>query len=153
MNVFLVHHAEAVGPVLDPQRPLSRAGLAHADGLAAVARDAGVTPSEVWHSGKLRARQTAEAYWRACNPFAAFRMVRGLRPEDPAAWMRDELRVVPQDVMLVGHMPHLPDLLYQLTGNDMFPVHGIVWLERRGDGTFVEKWRADELTLRAASAP
>lgn len=153
MNVFLVHHAEAVSPAVDAQRPLSRAGLTHADTLAAVARDAGVKPAEVWHSGKLRARQTAEAYWRTCNPFAAFKMVRGLRPEDPASWMRDELQAEPHDVMLVGHMPHLPDLLCHLTGNAQFPLHGIVWLERRADGTFVEKWRADESTLRAASAP
>lgn len=144
MNVFLVHHAEAVSPAVDPQRPLSRTGLAHADALAAIARDAGVKPAEVWHSGKLRARQTAEAYWRLCNPFASFKMVRGLRPDDPPAWIRDELNAEPHDVMLVGHMPHLPELLYQLTGDDRFPLNGIVWLERREDGRFVEKWRAEQ---------
>jgi phosphohistidine phosphatase len=143
MTVVLVHHAEAVGPAIDPQRPLSRVGLAQAASLAAKARDAGIKPVAIWHSGKLRSRQTADAFWRACNPFAAFTMVRGLRPDDSPAWMRDMLLSELQDVLLVGHMPHLPDLLNQLAPGEPFPLHGLVWLERGGDGVFVEKWRAE----------
>jgi phosphohistidine phosphatase len=141
MNLFLVHHAEAVSPAVDPQRPLSRNGLAQADWLATQARDAGAKPAGIWHSGKLRSRQTAEAFWRTCNPFAAFKLVRGLRPDDPAAWMRDLLVGEHQDLMLVGHMPNLPELLRYLSGGDDFPLHGLVWLEQTPDGTFVEKWR------------
>jgi phosphohistidine phosphatase len=142
MNIVLVHHADAVGPGVDPQRPLSRLGLAQAEWLAKQAHERGVKPAAIWHSGKLRARQTAEAFWRTCNPFASFRLVRGLRPEDPPVWMRDLLAVEEQDVLLVGHMPHLPELLRELTGSDAFPAHGLVWLERREDGTFEEKWQA-----------
>jgi len=141
MQLFLVHHAEAVGPAVDPQRPLSSAGHAHADALAASARDAGVRPDAIWHSGKLRARQTAEAFWRACNPFASLKMVRGLRPEDSAVWIRDLLIVEEQDVLLVGHMPNLPALLELLTGESTFPLHGLVWLEREDGATFSERRR------------
>jgi len=139
MQLFLVHHAESVGP--DPQRPLSTVGHAHAEALAASARDAGVKPDVIWHSGKLRARQTAEAFWRTCNPFASLTMVRGLRPEDSAAWMRDLLLVEDQDVLLAGHMPNLPSLLELLTGDSMFPLHGLVWLERDDGGSFTERRR------------
>jgi phosphohistidine phosphatase len=141
MQIFLVHHADAVSPVVDPQRPLSSAGLAHVDALAASARDAGVRPAVIWHSGKLRSRQTAEAFWRTCNPFASLKMVRGLRPEDPAVWMRDLLLVEEADVLLVGHMPNLPSLLELLTGDSTFPLHGLVWLEREEGGAFVERRR------------
>jgi len=141
MQLFLVHHAEAVGPDVDPQRPLSSAGHVHAEALAVSARDAGVRPDVIWHSGKLRARQTAEAFWRACNPFASLKMVRGLRPEDSAVWIRDLLLVEEQDVLLVGHMPSLPSLLELLTGESTFPAHGLVWLAREEGATFTERRR------------
>ena len=52
-------------------------------------------------------------------------MVRGLRPEDPHEWMRDELAVETRDILLVGHMPHLPGLAYALIGGQgEFPLQG-----------------------------
>jgi phosphohistidine phosphatase len=143
MTVCLVHHADAVSPTIDTRRPLSRLGVAQAEWLAARARDHGIKPDVIWHSGKLRARETAEIFLRACNPFAAFTMERGLRPDDAAPWMRDVLRGESRHVLLVGHMPHLPELLRELTGTATFPSHGLVWLERQAAGGFVEIWRAE----------
>ena len=80
--VFLVHHADAVSPDVDAQRPLSERGRMQAERLAAESARRGVKPEVVWHSGKLRARQTAEALWRACNPLAEFSATRGLQPND-----------------------------------------------------------------------
>ena len=59
----------------NPMRPLSSRGQQQVQELRseAAARDA--KPHIIWHSGKLRARQTAEAYWRACNPLAQFAAV------------------------------------------------------------------------------
>lgn len=144
MQLFLVHHAEAVSPAFDPERPLSSAGRLHAEKLADAARDAGVKPAVIWHSGKRRSRETAEAFWRACNPLASVKMVRGLRPEDSPEWMRAVLRGEDQDVMLVGHMPNLPALLHLLTGASGFPLHGLVWLERDAGGAFVERRRWED---------
>jgi phosphohistidine phosphatase len=142
VTVFLVHHADAVGAGDDPQRPLSAVGLSQAARLAERARAAGVKPAAIWHSGKLRARQTAEAFLRVCNPFAEFKMIRGLRPDDPPAWVRDLFAVETRDVMAVGHMPQLHDLLWALRPDAApFPPHGIVALEREDDGQYVERWR------------
>lgn len=142
MNVYLVHHAEAVGPHVDASRPLSARGRAQAEWLAKEAKKAGVNPSAIWHSGKLRARQTAEAFLVACNPFASFRMVRGLGPDDPVAWVADALELEDMDVMVVGHMPHLPTLTSRLVlSAELFPLHGLVWLERTLERSYVEKLR------------
>lgn len=142
MMVILVHHADALGPHLDPMRPLSIVGSEQAASLAARAAAEAIKPAAIWHSGKLRSRQTAEHYWRACNPFAEFKMVRGLRPEDPIEWMRDELEGEDRDVMLVGHMPHLPALARALCpGIEEFPLHGFVVLERVGPRAYVERSR------------
>ena len=66
-------------------QPLSLTGRAWADRAALDAAGRGAHPAAIWHSGKLRARQTAEAFWRACNPLATFSAERGLQPGDPAA--------------------------------------------------------------------
>lgn len=139
MTLYLAHHADAVGPEVEPQRPLSAAGRMHADRIARDAKQRGVNPAVIWHSGKLRARQTAEAYRRACNPLAEFSAIRGLQPADPPEWIRDRLIGESRDVMLVGHMPSLPGILRLLTGNPSaeFPQHGLVAL-RKVPERFVE---------------
>jgi phosphohistidine phosphatase len=146
LRVFLVHHGEAVGPDVDARRPLSEGGRRAVETLAAEAAARGAKPAVVWHSGKLRARQTAEAFWRACNALASFSATRDLQPDDPPQWMRDRLRAEHRDVLIAGHYPHLPRLLAALVGVDessvAFPPHGVVALETRDDGlTWTEVWR------------
>jgi phosphohistidine phosphatase len=146
MFLYLVHHGEAVGPEVDPRRPLSAAGRAAVDSVAAQAAAYGARPQVVWHSGKLRARQTAEAFWRACNVLAEFSATRDLQPDDPPQWIRDRLREETRDTLIAGHFPHLPRLLTLLvTGGEAgsdFPAHGIVALVTDDGGqTWREAWR------------
>jgi phosphohistidine phosphatase len=143
MQICLVHHADAVGPAIDPQRPLSARGLAQAEWVADQIAATGIVPAAVWHSGKLRARQTAQAVWRTVNPLAEFRMIRGLLPDDPPAIVRDALYGETRDLLLVGHMPNLPALLALLLARPGdVPLHGFVALESVDDGvTWVERRR------------
>jgi phosphohistidine phosphatase len=141
----LVHHGEAVGPDVDPRRPLSPRGLAAVERLAADAARRGVKPVVVWHSGKLRAKQTAEAFWRACNALAAFSASRDLQPDDPPVWIRDRLRGETREILIAGHFPHLPRLLALLLNrDDGFPPHGVVALMTDDAGeTWREMWRSE----------
>ena len=152
MRLYLVHHADAVGPEVDPSRPLSARGGASVEALARRAAERGVKPDVIWHSGKLRARQTAECFWRLCHPLAQFSAARGLQPDDPPRWIADTLGGERRDIMLVGHMPHLALLLRLLaSGNPEeggldFPPHGIVELQSRHDAAqneqqWLEVWR------------
>jgi phosphohistidine phosphatase len=143
--IYLVHHADAIGPEIDPQRPLSSAGRLRAETLATAAAARGVKPAAIWHSGKLRARQTAEPFLRLCNPLAEFAAIRGLQPMDPPGWIRDAVTDESREVMLVGHMPSLPRALTLLvTGAESplldFPLHGLVALDRAGEA-WEERWR------------
>jgi phosphohistidine phosphatase len=144
--LFLVHHGDAVGPDVDPMRPLSVRGRVEVDMLAQKAAQRGAKPDVIWHSGKLRARQTAEAYLKHCNPLAAFSASRGLQPTDPINWILDSLEGETKHILLAGHFPHLPRVLGRLTtGNPDaepvdFPLNGIVALEE-ADGKWVERWR------------
>jgi len=146
VTLYLVHHGEAVGPDVDPRRPLSVAGRMAVDSLARKVALRGIRPEVVWHSGKLRARQTAEAFWRECNALAAFSATRDLQPDDPPSWIRDRLAGETRDVLIAGHFPHLPRLLGLLTGEPDgspgdFPPHGIVALAPRDELTWTELWR------------
>jgi phosphohistidine phosphatase len=149
MFLYLVHHGEAVGSEVDLRRPLSPAGRQSVERLAAEAAARGARPEVVWHSGKLRAKQTAEAFWRACNALAEFSASRDLQPDDPPSWIRDRLRNESRDVLIAGHFHHLPRLLALLTsGGDVtasrFPLHGVVALETSDSGdTWVERWRLE----------
>jgi phosphohistidine phosphatase len=160
MQLTLVHHGDAVGPDVDPRRPLSLIGRADVERLAALAAARGVKPTAVWHSGKLRAKQTAEAFWRSCNALAPLSAARDLQPGDPPAWIRDRLReealgatgeagvLSILSILIVGHFPHLPRLLTLLvTGGETetpsFPQHGLVHLQTGDQGnTWREVWRS-----------
>jgi phosphohistidine phosphatase len=144
VNLYLVHHGDAVGPAVDPRRPLSERGRTTVDRLASETAKRGVRPAVVWHSGKLRAKQTGEAFWRACNALADFSATRDLQPDEPAQWIRDRLRGEPRDILIAGHFPHLPRLLRLLTGSEDFPQHGVVALLSEDDGeTWKEMWRLE----------
>ena len=144
MRLYLVHHADAVDPHVDTRRPLSAHGRAQADRLAARAKAAGAVPAAILHSGKLRARQTGEAFYRLCNPLADFKMIRGLLPGDPPQYVRDLVTGESRDLLLVGHMPGIREILRDLVpGAAVLPLHGMVALEGDEEGRWTELWRLD----------
>jgi phosphohistidine phosphatase len=112
--------------------------------MAAEAAARGARPAVVWHSGKLRAKQTAEIFWRACNALAEMGATRDLQPDDPPEWIRDRLRGEARDVLIAGHFPHLPRLAALLIGSSaaQFPPHGMIAMSSADEGeAWTEVWR------------
>ena len=144
--LYLVHHGDAVGPDVNPMRPLSDRGRVEVDTLALEAAARGAKPVVIWHSGKMRSRQTAEAYWRRCNPLASLSAMHGLQPTDPTSWIVDTIAGEGGDLLIAGHFPHLPRLLGRLVTGDPdagpvdFPLNGVVALEE-ASGRWNEQWR------------
>ena len=148
--IVLVHHADAVDPAVDAQRPLSEIGRAQAASVARSLLAHNVKPACIWHSGKLRARQTAEAIRQLCNPLAEFSAIRGLLPDDPPDWIRDRLTGESRQVVVVGHFPHMPRVVQALKRDEGggafdFPLHGAIALEEV-DEAWVEQWRVSPTT-------
>jgi phosphohistidine phosphatase len=117
VQLYLVQHGQAMTEAEDPERPLTDQG---ADAVAQVARYAvgqlGVRPARVVHSGKTRARQTAEIWTGLIN--CDVEQGNGLAPnDDPTRWM-ERLGVETGDLMLVGHLPHLARLAGLLLTGD-----------------------------------
>jgi phosphohistidine phosphatase len=126
MDIYLVQHGQALPKEQDPQRPLSDEGRAATAGVAEHLAARAAQPidppiSEVRHSGKLRARQTAEILAGVLCPEATLTVVEGMNPEDDPRTIYDELssgRDRPGAVMLVGHLPHLGRLAGLLLAGD-----------------------------------
>lgn len=114
MKLYLVRHATPVSEDVDPERPLSHEGRAEAASVAEKLRGVGV--DRIFHSGKLRARQTAEAFAQVIGvtPEEAL----GLAPnDDPAVWA-GKLREMEGSVMLVGHLPFMARMAGLLVKGD-----------------------------------
>jgi phosphohistidine phosphatase len=137
VQLYLVQHGQAKAEDEDPERPLTDRG---ADAVAQVARYAvgrlAVRPARVVHSGKTRARQTAELWSGLLN--GEVEEGNGLAPnDDPTRWM-ERLEAETRDLMLVGHLPHLARLAGLLLTGDSeravigFRQGGLVGLERNG---------------------
>ena len=73
----------------------------------------------VYHSGKTRARQTAEIMNSKINPGKEPQKKGGLSPLDDVWATAEEIKQEQKDFMIVGHLPHLEKLISLLvTGSD-----------------------------------
>jgi phosphohistidine phosphatase len=142
VRLYLVQHGQAKTETEDPERPLTDQGV---EDVACVAHHAvvhfAVRPARVVHSGKSRARQTAEAWGRLLN--ADVEQGDALAPsDDPTIWV-ERLQTEANDLMLVGHLPYLARLAsLLLTGAAdrsvvSFRQGGLVGLERADTGWLV----------------
>src|SRR5262249_4860472 len=115
MTIYLMQHAQAVREEIDLQRPLSEEGLAAIGRVAARVAQLGLAIEQVYHSGKLRARQTAEALASALPRQPRVTVRHDLNPKDSPAplarWLREEgQKTGAGDLVVVGHLPVLEKL-------------------------------------------
>lgn len=118
MNVYLVQHAEAKPKEVDPRRPLSVGGQRDAESVAAAAARLGVEVGQIRHSGKLRARQTADVLGEALSPANGVVAVKGLGPLDDVEPVANDLALASGPVMLVGHLPFMARLIGEMVAGD-----------------------------------
>jgi len=146
MAIYLVQHAECLPKDQDPEKGLSDLGAVNANRIAGVAAGYKVPVTKILHSGKKRARQTADIFAGFLNPPEGVAVAEGIRPLDDVAAFGDQLDNQ-GNVMVVGHLPFMERLTaYLITGSAEKPVFkfqnaGIVCLDRHPDsGSWVVKW-------------
>lgn len=91
----------------NPARPLSRAGRAGVERIAQLARERDVKISVIYHSGILRAEETAAILAEHLSPPLGVEQRAGLLPEDDPVFAKADLEEAQDSIMLVGHLPHL----------------------------------------------
>ncbi len=135
-DLFLIQHGEATTKDVDPAKPLTEHGAAVVETMAAWAARARVTVSEIRHSGKRRAEQTADILGRHLAPHRGVVAATGLNPKDDVEPLAVELASWQDSLMVVGHLPFLDRLASRLVAGDpgaaavRFTNAGIVCLGR-----------------------
>lgn len=118
MPVYLVQHGEAKPETDDPARPLTDRGHAEVRRVARQAAALRVQVAEIRHSGKRRARQTADILAEHLRPPRGIREMEGLAPTDYPLKAKVEVESARDPLMLVGHHPHLSRLASSLPVGD-----------------------------------
>lgn len=145
MEFYLVRHGEAKSEHQDPRRPLSDRGRREVGQVARAAAQKGIRVSEILHSDKLRAKETAEILAQSLSPWGGIREIQGLSPEDDPLVIKVEMESAKEPLMLVGHLPHLSRLVSLLVKGDPenevvnFPPAAIVCLSHV-KGAWEVKW-------------
>jgi len=140
MRLYLVQHGLAKEANEDAARPLS------AQGREDVTRTAGFLslfekprPAKILHSGKLRSEQTADMFAEAWGGIPLECML-DLSPNDDPSLCSAHFASMSDDVMLVGHLPHIQRLAGLLICGDPnreavhFRNGGVVCLEKSETG-------------------
>jgi phosphohistidine phosphatase len=145
--LYLVQHAEAKTEQEDPSRGLSENGLSDIKKIANQAARLSVEASQIFHSGKKRASQTAQILAEHLHPDKGVSESDGLAPMDePKIWAERLSSIIEEKIMLVGHLPHLGRLAGLLICNDEkknivnFKMAGIVCLKRDEDMSWSLEW-------------
>lgn len=146
MELYLVQHGEAKAEKQDPSRPLTERGRADVERVARAAARMGLGISAVYHSGKLRAQQTAEILARELGLEGSPYRMDGLAPNDDVGVAFREIAGLTRPVVLVGHLPHLGRLTSLLVVGDAFRriitlrMGGMVCLTGHDDGSWRVRW-------------
>jgi phosphohistidine phosphatase len=146
MALFLVQHGKSLPKEKDTDQGLSSEGIEDCERIAGVAKGYRVRVRRIRHSGKKRARQTAEIFASALNPEEGIEESGGLNPLDDVAPVASNLRGE-EDLMLVGHLPFMERLTsYLITGSldkliFKFQNGGVVCLDKdSGSSSWYIKW-------------
>ena len=135
MALYLVQHGRSLPKEIDPDQGLSEHGRSEVEQIARKAKKCGLHISEIIHSGKTRARQTAEIFAVHLTPGRQPSVSAGLNPLDNVEPYAQTL-AGRDDLMIVGHLPFMERLAsYLIIGSSEPPVvrfvnGGIVCLEQ-----------------------
>ena len=144
MNAYLVQHGEAKPEAEDPERSLTEKGRQSVESVASYMGSLGPELAEVVHSGRLRAKQTAEIFAGFLLPAQVVREERGLGPMDDPAQMKQLIEQTERSLMIVGHLPHLSRLASLVILGDIeteiirFKMGGVVCLSESDSKWFID---------------
>jgi len=144
MKLYLVRHGESVSSDVDPEQPLSKEGAKKIECLGNALKSCNLPIEEIFHSSKLRAKQTAEILCRSLSLKIPLQERVGLKPNDPPDALLQEIASHERNLMIVSHLPFLDILLSRLlkTGNTKifeFQAGSIVCLEKE-HGEWILSW-------------
>lgn len=146
MLLYLLRHGESDTTGLDNERALSDKGKQDIQRLAQFIALLKLSITELYHSDKLRAKQTAELLVPAITLAQPAQTHQQLSPLAHVQPLLEQLAQHKVDTMLVGHMPFLGKLLNTLiTGNEasdliVFKAGSMICLEQLATSQWLIRW-------------
>ena len=143
MYVYLVQHAEAAK---ESPKDLTEKGRLDMENVSHHLKRLKVPVTQIFHSGKTRAQTTAKILAQHLNPPSGVSEAPGLAPlDDPQIWS-GRIAQMDEDIMLVGHLPHLGKLAAILLSGDQnrnvinFQMGGALRLRRMSPDQWAVDW-------------
>ncbi len=141
-QIYFAQHGLAIDKSENPERPLSANGVTQTQAVANHLKASSILISNIFHSGKLRAQQTAEIF-AATLVTPSPTLLHGMSPMDNCETLINDLNI--DHALYVGHLPHLDKIVSSLvTKNEAshilkFKNSGIVCLNN-DDGNYSIRW-------------
>jgi phosphohistidine phosphatase len=145
MALYLIQHGKALPQEQDSDRRLSPEGRTEAETMAATVHSQRIAVRRIEHSGKPRARETAEIFAAALYPADGVGVRAGLNPNDDVTALAPSLRAG-DNLMLIGHLPFMERLAAFLVAGDpdrlivKFQNAGVVALDQDPAGHWHLLW-------------
>ena len=114
MRLYLVQHGQAFPAAEYPDRPLTDQGRREVATVAELLARGQPRMARIVHSGKTRARQTAEILADHLTPGQPVEATAGLDPHDPVEPWVAAVNGSTEERLLVGHQPFLGQLVSRL---------------------------------------
>ena len=153
-QIYFAQHGLAVDKSENPDRPLSAEGIRQTQAIADQLENASIPISQIFHSGKLRAQQTADIF---ANTFQTPSTMPAVTPLDYLSPNDDIDKLVTNlnfnNALYIGHLPYLDKLISFLTTVDEavkmieFRNSGVVCLGKNNETCFI-RWYITPETLQ-----
>ncbi len=114
-RLYFAQHGIAVNKTDDPERPLSKDGINQTRAVAKQLHALEMPVSNIFHSDKLRARQTAEIFSSVLNVTKTSE-IKNLSPNDDISLIKPDLSI--SNALYIGHLPHMEKLVSSLVTSD-----------------------------------
>lgn len=140
MKIYLIQHAEAKREEEDPERGLSEKGIEDLKKIGKFIKNLDLKVDKIYHSGKKRTFQTAEILKEFLSGERVIEKMEGLSPLDEPEILLERLKDFEENVMVVGHLPHLSKFSSLLLSGDKnkglvaFKMGSILCLEDTKEG-------------------
>ena len=120
MKLYLMRHGEALSPQKDPERGLTDKGKLSVELVAKHLQKKGTSFSQIFHSKKKRARETAEIMRRIIAPHVPLTLHNKITPDDDPIRIFSEINIWEENTLIASHLPFVPNLMTLLTEKDAY---------------------------------
>jgi phosphohistidine phosphatase len=151
MAMYFVQHGLSLSKEINPDRPLSEEGRNEVKRISAHLQKMGIRVNKVFHSGKTRARETAQIFSDQIGGGNVYEL-RGMSPNEDVTEFAETLKE--DNTMYVGHLPHMEKLVsYLVTGDEKtgvvkFANGGVVCVGKSEAGVHIEWYMIPTMCIK-----